>query len=156
MESIDLKSWLQHYLKYKDSIEQRIKEIKDIDQGVEVIYDDCSTKFLIVSGLKDENIELLRTHETVCTLNSQSNFDFLIRNWNTLAKLPKLTFIFVNLKLGEKWFLKPHIHNSIADKDGLEQGLRTMFEAANGRIKEVKPAKQKMFEDSEENDDINT
>lgn len=152
MENTELKQWIIQYLKYRDSMEQRIRQIKDAELGIEVLYDDGQTKFMIVDQLTDECISHMANYQNICTLNSQKNLDFILNKWKELAGNRELTIYFVNLSLGEKWILKPYTHSLIADEQGLAQGLRTMFEAANGKISDDKPKKQKMFEDSEDDE----
>jgi hypothetical protein len=84
----------------------------------------------------------------------------LIKNWKKLSDIKNLSFLFVNLKIGDKWVINPHTHSMIADPESIESGLRTMFDTANGKIAEVKVGKKKssMFEESsssEEEEGIN-
>jgi hypothetical protein len=149
---MDLKEWLTNYLKWKDQVDRSLKEIKVEKSGIEAVYEDRKAKFLVIDKLTKEELTKAQggTYKGICTKNSEDNFSFLVEHWNEFVRLSGLMLVFVNLELGEKWILFPATHNSIAEKETLEQGLRTMFEMANGKIAEAKPSKKPMFEQSDE------
>lgn len=152
---MDLKEWLANYLKWKDQVDHALKDIKTDKNSLEAIYEDRKAKFLVVETLTKEDLAKAqdKSYKGICTKNSEENFSFLILHWNELVKLQGFMLLFVNLNLGEKWVLFPSTHNAIAEKDTLEQGLRTMFEMANGKIAEAKPSKKPLFEPSEDGDE---
>jgi hypothetical protein len=153
---MDLKEWLANYLKWKDQVDHALKDVKVEKDVLTAAYEDKKVSFLLADKLTDETVKHLAEgkFKGVCTKNIEDNFSFLITRWDALAAIPNLMMIFVNLELGEKWILFPSTHNMIADKETLKQGLRTMFDLANGKVPEIKVDKKKaMFEEVPEDDE---
>ena len=98
----------------------------------------------ILEAIKDHE------HKIIACSNNEENFRFLIKYWKKLSEIRNLSFLFVNMKLNDKWVINPHTHSMIADPDSIEPGLKTMFDTANGKIAEIKGKKKKssMFEES--------
>ena len=153
---MELVEWLKIYLCWKDKIEKTIKEIKETGNTLEVFYENKKETFLTFNQLKEVKLDSLSEIKGICAENTEENLLFLIKHWKDFSNYPKLQLIFVNLALGEKWIIFPATHAKIADKDTLECGLRSMFDLANGNVREVKQKKQKqkMFEDVEDSEEI--
>ncbi len=64
----------------------------------------------------------------VVAANTRENLQVLIDHWDQAVAFPKLVFIFVNTAKGNKWLLRPHIHEKIAERKTLAQGLVSLFE----------------------------
>lgn len=151
---MDLTTWLISYLKWKD-VDKKIKEIKESQNGITVKYDDKTVTFLVTTNFTTANHTAIMEgkYQATCVENTEENLHFLIAHWKDFATKKGFMMIFVNLGLGEKWTIFPFSHNSIADPESLETGLRAMFDIANGKIREDKPKKRKMFEETEEDED---
>ncbi len=67
--------------------------------------------------------------DMIVCLNTKANVDTLIRSWEEFSKPDNLTMVFANPETNEKWLLKPHHHDKVADKKSLKQGLLSMSEA---------------------------
>jgi hypothetical protein len=158
-----LSEWTINYVKNKDLTFRKLVSYKEHakDDSIEFEFKDKSITYFIVDKLSDKIFELINGHEhkIITCLNISENFKFLIKNWKRLSDVRNLSFLFVNLKLNDKWVINPHTHSMIADKDSIESGLKTIFDTANGNIAEVKIGKRKkasMFEEgsiSEEDDE---
>jgi len=124
---------------------------------IDFTFKDKMVTHFIVEQLKEDFFEKIKDHEykTAVCLNTDENFKFLIRNWKKLSEIKNLSFVFVNLKINDKWVINPHTHSMIADPSSIESGLRTMFDTANGKAAEVKVTKKKasMFEETSNADD---
>lgn len=154
---MELVDWLKNFLKWKDQVDLKLKEIKTEGNLLVAKYDDKTVKYAVFPVCSEECLSLVKKGgvQGICLLNSDVNFKFLIDHWKEFSEIPNLVLIFVNLELGEKWIVFPYTHARIADPSTLEQGLRTMFDVANGKTAEPKREKkpQKMFEESDEDPD---
>jgi len=148
-----LAEWTVNYVKNRDLTFRKLIKYteKDKDEYIEFEFKDKIIPHLIIDKLSEKIFEEIKKHEhkVVVCLNTEENFKFLIKNWKKLSDTKNLSFLFVNLKLNDKWVINPHTHSMIADPDSIESGLRTMYETANGKVAEVKAGKKKasMFEE---------
>jgi hypothetical protein len=158
----ELADWTVNYVKNKDLTFKKLVSYKshDKDEYISFEFKDRTISHFILEKIPEKVFELLKGHEhkVIICLNTDENFKFLIKNWKKLSDIKNLSFLFVNLKVNDKWIINPHTHSMIADPDSIESGLRTMFETANGKIAEIKAGKKKssMFEEGsseEENDE---
>jgi hypothetical protein len=151
---MELVDWLKNFLRWKDQMDQRLKEVKVEGNLLVAVYEGKTVKYLVSSSCGKDCIVRAKSGEVqgICVENVEENFKFVISHWKEFSEMPNLCLIFVNLDLGEKWIIFPYTHSRIADPSTLEQGLRTMFDVANGKNAEVKQEKKarKMFEESEE------
>ena len=154
---MELSDWLKNYLRWKDQMDLQLKEIIVEGNLLTAVYADKRVVYFCGKVLKEDVVDNALTGKLkgLCVENSEENFKFLVQHWKECAKVPGLVFIFVNIGLGEKWIIFPNVHEKIADPDSLEQGLRSMFDLANGKVSEVKEKKKKqsLFEESEETDE---
>ena len=131
----NLKLWAIERIKYKDIFFKKLKNIDDSnDNFILVEYNNSSTLVLVMKDLDVENIRNKDAESDlidVIVLNSESNFDLLIKKWDILAKINNLKIHFVNPKLKENnfWIINPSIHNKIIEQNTLKKGLRTLFES---------------------------
>jgi len=158
----ELANWTVNYVKNRDLTFRKLVKYaeKTKDDCIEFEFKDKTVSHFIVDKLSDKIFDMIKAHDhkvLVCP-NIEENFKFLIKNWKKLSDAKNLSFLFVNLKLGDKWVINPHTHSMIADPESIESGLRTMFDTANGKIAEVKAGKKKssMFEEgsSEEDEEV--
>ena len=155
----DLKNWTLAYLKNKDMITKKIVKIDEDAKNslLNVQYKDKPIKHYILEKLDDKIFAHINTNDfkTIVCLNVEENFHFLTKNWKKLSDMKNLSIIFVNMKTHDKWLINPHVHSMIADPESIEQGLRTMFDTANGKIVDMPKKKKKpsMFEESSNQDE---
>jgi len=149
----ELKDWTINYVKNRDLT---FRKLVKWDEHLSKEYIDFQFKDKVITHhileqLKDELFERIKGNEykVIVCLNDELNFKFLIKNWKKLSEIKNLSFVFVNLKINDKWVINPHTHSMIADPESIESGLRTMFDTANGKIAEIKAGKKKatMFEE---------
>ncbi len=60
--------------------------------------------------------------------NTKDNVENLIGDWSAYAAHPALTITFLDVKSGNKWSIKPYLHNRIAEAKKLRVGIMAMFE----------------------------
>jgi hypothetical protein len=142
----DLKEWTVQYVKHRDLTQKKIVKIEEKKGDVlEVQYKDKTVKYHVIDSA---DIELLKSisnneHKAIVCPNSEENFRFLIKNWSKLSTIGNLSIIFINMKTHEKWQINPKVHSMIADPESIEQGLRTMYDTANGKVTDAPKAKKK-------------
>ncbi|MBR9690286.1 hypothetical protein GOV08_01240 [Candidatus Woesearchaeota archaeon] len=130
--SVDnLTQWTILYVKNKDILKKEIKEYKIFKNYVEFEYLDArkQTCYIYPTMKSEARSDTKEGWKAVICLNTKANFDFLISNWENLIKNPKLSIIFVNPRLNQKWIVFPHTHNKITEKASLKLGLQTLFES---------------------------
>jgi len=148
-----LYDWTLSYVKNKDlTMRKLVKCIEHPkEDSIEFEFKDKKVMHFVLDKLSDKIFELIKNHEhkAITCLNTEENFKFLIKEWKKLSGIRNLSFVFVNLKINDKWIINPHTHSMIADSSSIESGLRTMFETANGKVAEIKKGKKKasMFEE---------
>jgi len=148
----ELMEWTITFVKNKDLTFRKLVKYTEKDDHIEFEFKDKKVMHFIIEKLSDRMFDIIKNFENkviVCP-NVEDNFKFLIKNWDKLANTKNLSFVFVNMKINDKWIINPHTHSMIADPETIESGLRTMFDTANGKITEVKTTKKKasMFEES--------
>ena len=142
----NLKEWTIQYVKHKDLAQKKIVKIEE-DKGdiLSVHYKDKIVKHYIINTTDDKLLQAVNNQDnkTIICPNTEENFKWLIKNWAKLTSIKNLSIIFLNTKTHEKWQINPKIHSMIADPDNIEQGLRTMYDTANGKVAELPKAKKK-------------
>jgi len=155
----ELYDWTVHYVKNKDLTFRKLVKYSEKPEKelIEFEFKDKTIAHFIIDKLSEKIFENIKDHEhkiIVCP-NNEDNFKFLIKDWKRLSDVKNLSFLFVNLKINDKWVINPHTHSMIADPSTIESGLRTMFDTANGKVAEVKKGKKKasMFEPGSEEEE---
>jgi hypothetical protein len=149
-----LSDWTINYVKNKDLTFRKLVKYTEHakEEYISFEFKDKTVAHFIVNKLSEKIFDIIKSHDykIIVCLNTEDNFKFLIRDWEKLSDVKNLSFVFVNLKISDKWVINPHTHSIIADPASIESGLRTMFDTANGKITEVKAGKKKssMFEES--------
>jgi hypothetical protein len=140
----ELIEWAENYIKNRDLTLRKIISLKVDEKSnvIDVKFKDKTVRHQIYNELNDTIFAGAGNRVIIC-LNSKENFNFLIKNWGKLSKIKDFSIIFVNLKHNDKWLINPYVHSMIADPDSLEAGLKAMFDAANGELKEPKMEKKK-------------
>jgi len=145
-----LKDWTQQFIKHKDVFERKLVKVIESATGFSVHRKDgiqawhLFEQFKVPPASKDQ--------VTVVCLSTPGNVRAVVAAWKSLILFPRLTILFVNLELGEKWLLNPKVHDMIADPTTLEAGLMNLMNAANGVVDDApkRGRKPKLFEESEE------
>jgi hypothetical protein len=130
MSEMNILDWALAYVRYKDSIQRKISEIKEdkVNGKLHISFKDGSKgTYLCKNVLSDINASSLTDEKVVC-LNKKENLNWLISNWDTL-KDKKSIFLFANTKKSENWAINPHMHHSVTDKSALKPGLKVLFES---------------------------
>jgi hypothetical protein len=128
--NLDLLSWTEAFLKYKDTIQRKIQEIeinKDKKEIKVTQKDGTIHKYECIDDLTNINIKNIENKRIVC-LNTKNNLNWLINNWQDIKEI-ETTFIFSNPKKTAHWTVNPKIHNNITEKSAVKQGLKTLFES---------------------------
>ncbi len=124
------KDWYLTYIKHRDIMENKLKDIKDEGEKVIVNYKDKSLTAIImpvINGIDTLFSELDKGGEvTLVTLNTKKNLKAVIGSWEKLVNHPKFKIIFANPYTHEKWIIYPYTHNRISQKP--EKGLKSLFE----------------------------
>jgi hypothetical protein len=148
-----LADWTVNYVKNRDLTFRKLVGYKEHakDEYISFEFKDKTVAHFIVDKLTDKIFDIIKSHDhkVIVCQNTEENFKFLIKNWKKVSEIKNLSFLFVNLKINDKWIVNPHTHSMIADPASVESGLRTMFDTANGKIAEIKAGKKKssMFEE---------
>lgn len=148
--------WTINYVKNKDLTFKKLIKYTEHAKNyyVDFEFKDKSVVHFIIDKASDKIFDAIKDHayKVIVCPNTEENFKFLIKNWKKLSEIKNLSFVFVNLKINDKWIINPHTHSMIADPDTIESGLRTMYDTANGKVAEVKATKKRssMFESSSE------
>jgi hypothetical protein len=127
---MDLKEWIIEYVKNRDVFRKSIKSIEDNGSDVVITYKSTIEHCVISPVLADVLSDLDdKKNMVVVTSNKKENLKTLIDSWQTLINFPSLTIYFVNPKstTEQKWVIRPHLHNKVADDDALKPGLQSIF-----------------------------
>ena len=143
----NLVDWTVDYLKNKDLYLKRIEIIEKNKKGFDIYvkFKDREQFFVVVPVIDDINNVFSKFDSEkyfgLIVLNTKSNFDILVNNWEGFVKFKHLCVYFVNpsSKLDKKWIIYPHTHNNVCEKDALEKGLNSMF----GMVEELSESKIK-------------
>jgi len=155
-----LKEWTLGFIKHKDIFEKKIVKIEDKKDGFCVHRKDAVQNYAVSENFSPGSVEETRpgsvpSQLTIVCLNNPLNVKAVVKDWKKLIKHQRLTILFVNLALGEKWMLNPRVHDMIADSSTLESGLLNLMRAANGVVDEEPKRKKKssIFEESDEGEE---
>lgn len=128
---MDLEEWTIQYVKHRDIIHKKLEGFEKEKDLIIFNFKDKKHYFFITHELEENFVESVEKHEwatIVCAYNKK-NMDFVVKKWSRLIKNKNFWIIFAEPDSGKKLLLNPFSHNSIADPETLEQGLRSMFEA---------------------------
>jgi hypothetical protein len=120
---------VQIYLKSRDVLQKSITGFEALNGDFIVHKTAGDVIFLIRPEFAnaDEVVEKAANNAGLVVLNTKKNVDFVVANWDKLAKLKGLCIYFVNPRLNEKWLLYPYTHNQITEKSALKRGLESLF-----------------------------
>ena len=147
-----LKEWIINFFKNKDLILKKIESIKEKEQGFDVYIkfkdilnskssNSCESQiqkkeqfFTIEPLIEDINNTLSKLDDKrnfgLVVLNTNNNFEILVKNWKDFVNIKNLCVYFVNpfSRLDKKWIIYPHTHNNICEEGALEKGLKSIFD----------------------------
>lgn len=137
-----LVEWAINFIKNKDIVSKKVEKIEHRKDGFDlyVKYKDREQYFIITAKIADIEPVLQKInssghissscHFSILTLNSNENFESLLKNWSRIINFKFLNIIFINpfSATDKKWIIFPHTHHKICDESSLEAGLRAMFE----------------------------
>jgi len=134
-----LKEWALNYIKNRDVITKTIDSIEENKEGWDIVVNTKlgEKKYYLVSPTIDKFNGILKKLNdspiTIIVLNTKENLEEVIKNWASIAKFPKLCFIFANpeSELDKKWVVFPHTHDKITEKKSLSKGLKSLFETVD-------------------------
>ncbi|MBD3209454.1 hypothetical protein GF367_03470 [Candidatus Woesearchaeota archaeon] len=121
---MDLCEWTKIYLKQRDLHRRAIASLEKTTKGFTIVTKDGGQQEVVVQ----ETLAPATARIIVC-LNTRQNVDVLVRKWRDFTQEPDLLLVFANPVTNEKWLLKPHHHDKVADEESLKQGLLAMYEA---------------------------
>jgi hypothetical protein len=123
MSTMNLREWAHVFLKQRDMKRRLMRELISTPYGYEQVNNDGSKSTVKVTEELDEHVE----YDVICCINTDKNIHAVVRYWESLVKHNPLV-VFVNDSFDDKWLLKPAIHDLIAQRETLEQGLLTLSE----------------------------
>ncbi|RLE39055.1 hypothetical protein DRJ17_02035 [Candidatus Woesearchaeota archaeon] len=130
MNTIELaKKYLIDYLKNKDVLFKKIKDIKEESDSFTIIFNERKTKYLIQLDIIPkkliEELENNRDLSLVCVNNSE-NLKKVIKLWKTLISYRNFSIYFINpfSETGKHWALFPATHYIVTDR--FKHGLSTL------------------------------
>lgn len=130
--SLTLIDWTEAYIKYKDTVQKKIRELHKDTEKKEILViqkDDISKRYLCVEELINLKKEQIKSTEEVIIscLNQIKNLNYVLENWQEL-KDTNIVIIFANPQKSMHWTIKPKIHDSVTEKNSLKTGLKSLFE----------------------------
>jgi hypothetical protein len=129
-----LLEWAENYIRYKDSVQGKIRDLKlEKDRIVIFNKDDSKELALCLPELSKLDLASIKEPTLVVTPNRKENLKFLTDSWKALASRKEITIAFINpnSSLEVKWIIKPYVHDRICDEKSLKIGLKAMFETVD-------------------------
>jgi hypothetical protein len=133
---MNLTEWSVNYVKHRDLLDRKLLDFEIKDSTIKFRFKDKEVYYFIEDTLGEDIFKRFEKKEpkTIVCNHNQQNFDFLVNNWNDFAKIENLVIIFYNEKNQDKWLINPFMHNKIADSKKLKQGLKALYDAAEGKV----------------------
>ncbi|NOZ80879.1 MAG: hypothetical protein GXP63_04355 [DPANN group archaeon] len=129
-----LASWTRKYFENRNLYLHNIRDIKDTEQGLDIIYKDKTVSFFIMPSLEPETFlskaQDKKGNYGIACYNTKENLQQLIGSWSVLTAYPSLSVYFVNpFADGDtRWIIRPKVHDQVTEKASLKLGLQTLFE----------------------------
>lgn len=137
-----LYDWTKHFINFMNANKKNILEIIDENENIIKVIEKNkinNTKYFVyylinenlensIKIIKNNEIKLSSNDKIYFVCNNQiNNLNCLYDEWEYLSSNKNLVVIFCDLNKNNKWIIKPHIHNLIADKESLKEGLMSMY-----------------------------
>jgi len=128
---MDFEEWTIQYVKHRDIFHKKLLAYKKEKDFVVFKFKDKTHHYLIQKTIDESVFDKFKDkeHKTLVCGYKKENMDFVVKHWKKLVELQNFLIIFVDPDLGRKLLLNPQAHNSIADPESLETGLKSMFNA---------------------------
>ena len=120
---MDLKQAVTAFLKARNAFTKTLQEIVDEQERFVFRHTDHDHTVIVSESLR---VVTATNKTTVACLNTQKNVDFLVSHWKDFLQ-PNLSVLFMNPSTQEQWKVIPLIHDRVADKDTLREGLESLF-----------------------------
>lgn len=124
-----LQEWTLLWIKNKDIISRQIISIEEKKGEILATKTTGLQRYLIIPELGIlKDIVAQEKNTVIVTLNTKTNVNKLLQQWNSLTEQPQLCILFVNpnSQTDQKWAVYPFTHHRIADS--IEKGILAMFE----------------------------
>ena len=127
--NLDILSWTEAYLRYKDSVQRKILTLNREKDNLLIcnLKDGGTHKYLCVDDLSSLKLADINDFRVSC-LNSKKNLSWLLDNWQELKELD-VVFLFANPKKAAHWSISPKTHSNIVDKSAIKPGLKALFDS---------------------------
>ena len=128
MEKI-LVDWTSNYIKNKDIMQKTLVDLEIKENHILCKHKNGQvTKYIVNPRLtQDAFSEIKDGQNVIVCLNTRQNIDFVINNWQKLISYKRLSIIFANPSINERWIIFPHTHNLISEKGAIKKGLLALF-----------------------------
>jgi hypothetical protein len=126
--------WGASYMKHRDLVACKIKELKIEKDRLEIENKDGSKERVVgLPELSKMDIAGVKLPTIFITLNRKDNLKFLGDKWKELSGKKEISIIFLNpdSQLDTKWIIRPFVHAKVCDDKTLKQGLKSMFETVD-------------------------
>ena len=129
---MDLYEWTKHFIKYKDVIAKKIKNIKFLDTTIHVEEKSGTKKIYLIYENLEEGIKasskLKEEKGIIVTLNTRTNVNTLSNKWKEILKKEQdITILFAHPGTNEKWMIHPETHSKINEEEKLNESLEVLF-----------------------------
>jgi hypothetical protein len=126
---MELKEYIQHYVKAKDAFYKRLKGHDDRGDHILFEFTAESVPYYISDKLSDVDVHKLKDipKKFIVCLNTLENVRYLIDNWQVYAQIQGLIIMFANPNINEKWLINTALHAKVTEPQDIEQGLLTLF-----------------------------
>lgn len=125
---MDLEEWSAIFLKQRDLVKREIERLEKQGSNIIIHRKDGQEKLVAITQHLDAQ-QLEKNPAVIICPNTRSNVEALAKAWNSFCKHQDLLVVFANTKTNEKWLLRPHLHDRVADDESLKVGLLAMHEA---------------------------
>lgn len=131
MQKQELLDWAGHFFRNMDLIQRKIVDVETKEDKLEIEYKD--KKLHVYADDKLANLQPKDEHQAFIVPNKEENLKTLISRWDELASNPNLKVYFVNPGSAseKRWIISPYMHSRIAERESLEQGLRSLFDTVD-------------------------
>ena len=131
--------WAENYFRSRDIFHKKIISLESSEDRIKITYKDKQETIFVFVDLSELVLEMLCEDSSIITINSRSNLDFLLLNWDKFACIKSFKLYFINpfSTTEPKWIIHPYIHSKIAEPSALKIGLISLFGTVEPLTKEM-------------------
>ncbi|MFT4250563.1 MAG: hypothetical protein ACMXYD_04335 [Candidatus Woesearchaeota archaeon] len=120
---MDVKEAVIAFLQARNAFTRTLQEV--VDNGSEVVFRHKDFDHVVIIS---ETLSVVSSEgkTTVACLNTEENVSFLVAHWEEFLQ-PGLSVLFMNPFVQQQWKVVPLIHDRVADKKTLREGLMSLF-----------------------------